>query len=257
MAHIQGEFPIVKASHGAMLDFTVHCPQLVQEAQAGQFVHIRVPGFTLRRPISICELDKAAGTLRILVDIRGEGTEELAKRKEGDLLDIMGPLGNGFELLDPSKKVVVVGGGIGVPPMLETAKHYGPNATAIVGFRNKDLQILTEDFAKAGCPVLLCTDDGSAGQKGLVTDLLRQRFAQEPVDIVYACGPKIMLKFVAQLCKEQGVRCQVSMEERMGCGVGACLVCACKTRREDGSETYSHVCKNGPVFDAERVVFDE
>ena len=110
---------------------------------------------------------------------------------------------------------------------------------------------------KAPRNVLLCTDDGTAGHHGLVTDMLKERIAQGPVDIVYACGPKIMLKFVAKMCQENGIRCQVSLEERMGCGVGACLVCACKTKKENGEETYSHVCKNGPVFEAEKVVFDE
>ena len=231
--------------------------KVAEYAKAGQFVHIRVPGFTLRRPISISEIDKDAGTLRILFDVRGEGTKELAKRKEGDMIDVMGPLGNGFDLLDKEKKAVVVGGGIGVPPMLQTAKHYGANATAIIGFRNKDLIVLEEDFKKHDVPVMLCTDDGTAGHHGLVTDMLKERIAQGPVDIVYACGPKIMLKFVAKMCQENGIRCQVSLEERMGCGVGACLVCACKTKKENGEETYSHVCKNGPVFEAEKVVFDE
>lgn len=257
MAHIQGEYPIIQVKEGAMVDYTILCPEMAQQAKAGQFVHIRVPGFTLRRPISICEVDKAAGTLRILFDIRGEGTKVLAGCKEGDLIDVMGPLGNGFDLLDPQKKAVVVGGGIGVPPMLETAKHYKENATAILGFRNKDLVVLTKDFEENRCPVMLCTDDGSLGHHGLVTDLLKKRIEEGPVDIVYACGPKIMLKFVAKMCQEHGIRCQVSLEERMGCGVGACLVCACKTKKENGEETYSHVCKNGPVFESEKVVFDE
>ena len=257
VAHIQGEYPIIEVNHGAMVDYTILCPEIARESKAGQFVHIRVPGFTLRRPISICEVNADKGTLRILFDIRGEGTRAMADMRVGDMIDIMGPLGNGFELLDPSKKAVVVGGGIGVPPMLQTAKHYGENATAIIGFRNKDLIVLEEDFKKQGNPVMLCTDDGTAGHHGLVTDLLKQRIEEGPVDIVYACGPKIMLKYVALTCKEHGIRCQVSLEERMGCGVGACLVCACKTRKENGEETYSHVCKNGPVFDAEKVVFDE
>lgn len=257
MGHIQGIYKITQVRQGAMIDYTIHCPEIASQAKAGQFVHIRVPGFTLRRPISICEVDREKGDLRILFDIRGEGTKELAKRTVGDDIDIMGPLGNGFDLLDRDKKAVVVGGGIGVPPMLETAKHYGANATAILGFRNKALVVLKEDFEQNGCQVMLCTDDGSAGHRGLVTDELKERIAQGQVDIVYACGPKVMLKFVAKMCQEHNIRCQVSLEERMGCGVGACLVCACKTKKENGEETYSHVCKNGPVFEAEKVVFDE
>ena len=226
-------------------------------SKAGQFVHVRVPGFTLRRPISICEVDKAAGTIRILFDIRGEGPKVLANTTEGELVDVMGPLGNGFTLLDSDKTAVVVGGGIGVPPMLQTAKSYGKNATAILGFRSADKIVLTDDFEAQQNRVMLCTDDGSAGHHGVVTDLLKQRFDEGKPDIVYACGPKVMLKFVAKLCAEYGVRCQVSLEERMACGVGACLGCATPIRRDDGSVTYLHVCKDGPVFDAERVVFDD
>ena len=151
----------------------------------------------------------------------------------------------------------MVGGGIGVPPMLQTAKHYAGNVTAILGFRDAGKIVLTQDFEKYGVRVMLATDDGSAGHHGLVTDLLRQRLEEEKPDIVYACGPKVMLKFVAQMCAQYGVRCEVSLEERMACGVGACLGCATPIRREDGSVTYLHVCKDGPVFDAERVVFDE
>ena len=163
----------------------------------------------------------------------------------------------GFALLEPQKKAVVVGGGIGVPPMLQTAKHYGSNATAILGFRDKDKIVLTEDFERSGIRVMLATDDGSAGHHGLVTDLLKVRLEEEKPDIVYACGPKVMLKFVAKMCAEYNVRCQVSLEERMACGVGACLGCATPIRRDDGSVTYLHVCKDGPVFEAERVVFDD
>ena len=104
MGHIQGIYKILEARQGAMVDYTIHCPQIAQQARAGQFVHIRVPGFTLRRPISICEVDKEKGTLRILFDIRGEGTRELAKAKAGDEIDVMGPLGNGFDLLEKDKK---------------------------------------------------------------------------------------------------------------------------------------------------------
>ena len=181
----------------------------------------------------------------------------MAQMEEGDLIDVMGPLGNGFALLEPQKKAVVVGGGIGVPPMLQTAKHYGSNATAILGFRDKDKIVLTEDFERSGIRVMLATDDGSAGHHGLVTDLLKVRLEEEKPDIVYACGPKVMLKFVARMCAEYNVRCQVSLEERMACGVGACLGCATPIRRDDGSVTYLHVCKDGPVFEAERVVFDD
>lgn len=130
-------------------------------------------------------------------------------------MDIMGPLGNGFALLEPDARAIVVGGGIGTPPMLETAKHYAENCTAILGFRDAAHVILDEDFDACGCDVRLATDDGSRGHHGFVTDLLRQRLTEESADIIYACGPKGMLKAVADLAAEFGVRCQVSLEERM------------------------------------------
>ena len=238
MEYLQGIYRISHVGTGSMCDFTIECPQLAQRSKAGQFVHIRLPGFTLRRPISICEVE--GDSLRILFDVRGEGTRVMAQLREGDSIDVMGPLGNGFTLLDSQKKAVVVGGGIGVPPMLQTAKHYAGNATAILGFRDAGKIVLTQDFEKYGARVMLATDDGSAGHHGLVTDLLRQRLEEEK-----------------QMCAQYGVRCEVSLEERMACGVGACLGCATPIRREDGSVTYLHVCKDGPVFDAERVVFDE
>ena len=137
--------------------------------------------------------------------------------------------------------------------MLELARRYGADASVILGFRTAAAVILEEDFARTGAQVILCTDDGSAGQKGFVTSALESQL--EGVDLICACGPLPMLKGIAALAQERGIPCQVSLEERMGCGVGACLVCACRTVR-DGQEIFSHVCKDGPVFDAEAVVFE-
>lgn len=234
-------------------DFIIDAKEMAEIAEAGQFVHLKVNGFTLRRPISICEIDKKQGTLRIVFEVRGEGTNELAKIREGEFVDVLGPLGRGFTLLEPTQKAIVVGGGIGVPPMVETAKHYGENGTAIIGFRSANVVILADDFAQNNNKVMLCTDDGTMGKKGFVTQALRKRLTEEQADIIYACGPHAMLKGVVELANEFGVRCEVSLEERMGCGVGACLVCACKTVK-NGEEYYAHVCKDGPVFPAEEVV---
>lgn len=258
MAYTLGKYTVTDKTKltASAYSFTVSCPDVAQLANAGQFVHIKVDGFTLRRPISICEIDKASGTIRLVFEVRGEGTNKLATLEKGDKIDILGPLGKGFALLDKAKKAVVVGGGIGVPPLLQAAKFYGENVTAIIGFRNKDAVILNDDFAKNGCKVVLCTDDGSAGEKGFVTAALAKLLTEEKVDIIYSCGPMAMLKAVAAEAEKAGVRCQVSLEERMGCGVGACLVCACKVKI-NGSEHYGHVCKDGPVFEAEEVCFDE
>lgn len=255
MSYIQGEYRILTKRNLAknIYDYVIEAKDMAELAQAGQFVHIRVQGFSLRRPISICEIDKEAGTIRIVFEVRGEGTAELAKLQEGQLIDLIGPLGKGFSLLDPSKKVIVIGGGIGVPPMLEVAKHYGSNATAIIGFRSANAVILAEDFQAKGAKLMLCTDDGTMGSKGFVTAALKHRLLEENADLICACGPHMMLKGIVELANEYHIPCEVSLEERMGCGVGACLVCACKTVK-NGEEYLAHVCKDGPVFKAEDVI---
>ena len=140
--------------------------------------------------------------------------------------------------------------------MVPIAEHFGSNAKVISGFRNASAVILQDDFAKTGAETILCTDDGSAGRKGFVTEALAEEIAKEKPDVIYACGPSVMLKKIVEIAKENGIKSQVSLEERMGCGIGACLVCVCRTIR-DGEEFYSHVCKDGPVFDGEEVNFDE
>ena len=213
----------------------------------GQFAHVYVPGKTLRRPISVC--DVSDGVLRLVYQVKGEGTKIMSQMQPGGTVDVLVPLGHGFTI-EKGRRYALIGGGIGVPHMLYTAKQcYDP--LIITGFRNESLVILQDDLRKAG-ETLLCTDDGTAGQKGFVTDLLRARI--DEVDGVCACGPTPMLKAVAAVCREFGKPCQVSLEERMGCGVGACLVCAVKVRK-NGEEIMQHVCKNGPVFNAEEVVF--
>lgn len=234
-----------------VFDLTVGAGKLAQAAQPGQFAHIYVPGKTLRRPISICEIDRAAGTLRFVFQIRGEGTAWLADVCSGDMLDILAPLGNGYSLGNTRQRAVFVGGGIGVPPLLEAAKAFGENATLLAGFRNEEGIILKEDFEKNGNRVLIATDDGSYGHHGLVTDLLDDL----DFDVIFACGPAPMLKSVCKAAAARGVPCQISLEERMACGIGACLGCACRLKK-DGREFYGHVCKDGPVFDYETVVWE-
>ncbi len=212
----------------------------------GQFAHVYVPGKTLRRPISVC--DASDGVLRLVYQVKGEGTRLMSQMKGGSV-DVLVPLGNGFDI-QKGRRYCLIGGGIGVPPMLYTAKQCD-DPLIITGFRNKSLVILQDDLRSQG-ETLLCTDDGTAGRQGFVTDLLRERINE--VDEVCACGPTPMLKAVAAVCKESGKPCRVSLEERMGCGVGACLVCAVKVRK-NGEEIMQHVCKDGPVFNAEEVVF--
>lgn len=253
--YTQGEYPIVSKKNLGKdtYDLTVAAEGIAKFSSAGQFVHIKINGFQLRRPISICEINRQEGTIRIVFEVRGEGTRELSKLNEGQMLDILGPLGRGFTMLPKDRKIIVVGGGIGVPPMYELARHYGANATAIIGFRTANAVILQEDFKAAGNDVMLCTDDGTMGAKGYVTLALKHRLMQEHADMIYACGPHVMLKGVVDLANEFSIPCEVSLEERMGCGVGACLGCACKTVK-DGKEYYAHVCKDGPVFPAQDVI---
>ncbi len=217
--------------------------------ECGQFAHIYVPSKTLRRPISVCDVEN--GVLRLVYQVKGEGTRLMSQMKKGCSVDVLAPLGNGFRL-EKGKRYCLIGGGIGVPPMLYTAKQT-KNPLVITGFRNSELVILQEDFEKAGAKPVLVTDDGSAGAKGFVTDVLREKI--DEVDEVCACGPIPMLKAVAQVCREFSKPCQISLEERMACGIGACLGCAVRVNK-NGEEIMQHVCKNGPVFNAEEVVFN-
>lgn len=217
----------------------------------GRFVHIKCgEGLLLRRPISICNWSPDRDLIRLVFEVRGEGTEWLSRRAVGESLDVIGPLGHGFQT-EEEGRYLLVGGGIGVPPMLGCAVHGGRGSVAVLGFRSARNVMLLEDFAKA-CDgnVRIATDDGTLGHHGFVDALVRQELEKDNhFTAVLACGPKPMLRSVARVAEEFGVPCQVSMEERMGCGVGACLVCACDMA--DGSR--KHVCKDGPVFDSKEV----
>jgi dihydroorotate dehydrogenase electron transfer subunit len=221
--------------------------ELADGAKPGQFVNLSCgDGLLLRRPISICEAGE--GKLRIVYQVKGEGTRYLAALQPGAAVDVLGPLGHGWEYPE-SGKVLVVGGGIGVPPMLYAAQAAPNGAVAAVGFRTAALQILGEDFAKIGCPVRVASDDGTVGYHGFVNELVKRELAADPsITCVMACGPRPMLKSVYLAAEEYHIPCQVSMEERMGCGVGACLVCACSVGGHN-----KHVCKDGPVFKGEEV----
>lgn len=231
-----------------IFDWTVENSELCALAKPGQFVNVKVPGKTLRRPISIC--DATENTLRLVFQVKGEGTRIMSQMKEGEEVEILAPLGNGFKI-EKGKSYCFIGGGIGTPPMLFSAKQ-AENPLVITGFRSKELVILQQDFKALGARTILTTDDGSAGRKGFVTDVLKEHL--NDIDRVCACGPAVMLKAVADVCRGR-VPCQVSLEERMGCGIGACLVCACRVQK-NGCEDYAHVCKDGPVFNAEEVVFN-
>ena len=233
---------------------TLEVGKMVEELglHAGQFLHVACGhSRLLRRPISVaCVLaDEPENTAALIFEVKGEGTRWLANRKVGDQVDVLGPLGNGFSV-EEGGRYLLVGGGIGTPPLLGYAEAFRENAVAVLGFRSADRVILEDRYREACKEVYLCTDDGSAGRHGFVDAQVRDILEKDKgFTAILACGPRPMLKSVAKVAAEYGVPCQVSMEERMACGVGACLGCA--IQMADG--TMRHVCKDGPVFDAREV----
>ena len=223
---------------------------IAEQAKPGQFVSVytRDGSKLLPRPISLCEIDKEKKALRLVYRVTGKntGTESFSKLHKNVTLEVLGPLGNGFPLDEAKgKRVFLMGGGIGVPPMLETMKQLDAEKTAILGYR--DELFLNDEFEKNG-KVYIATEDGSAGTKGNVMDAIREN--QLEADVIFACGPKPMLRAIKAYALEKGIPCWISMEERMACGVGACLGCVCQSTEVDG---HSHVhnkrvCKDGPVF---------
>ena len=211
----------------------------------GQFINIAIEGLYLRRPISVCCYEE--GSITIIYKVVGKGTVKMAAMQLGEQLDVLVGLGNGFDVEKArGRKVAVIGGGVGVPPMYDTArrlKRMGADVTAILGFSTKDVSFYIEKFEELGVPVMITTDDGTLGTKGFVTDALKA----SGCDYFMACGPTPMLRALHRT----GISGQLSFEERMGCGFGACMGCTCHTlvgtRR---------VCKDGPVFPTEEVTFE-
>jgi dihydroorotate dehydrogenase electron transfer subunit len=248
-------------------DLTLQTKEIAAAARAGQFVSVYCNDASrlLPRPISLCGFDSAKGTIRLVYRAAGKGTKELSALKTGDTVEVLGPLGNGFTVL-PGKSALLIGGGIGVPPMLQLAKDITdgtvmgldaadsaaiPQIQIVMGYRDAQTFLLDE-FKEAG-ETSVATENGSVGTKGNVLDAIREKEIR--ADVIYACGPKPMLRALAEYAAQNHMECFVSMEERMACGIGACLACVCKTKETDG---HSHVhntriCKEGPVFDAREV----
>lgn len=230
-------------AHG-IFDFTVEAPEIAAAAQCGQFLHIECGGDVfLRRPISICDTDD--NTVRFIFEIKGHGTELLAEKEPGDMINIMGPLGHGFELKPEYKKAIIIGGGIGVFPLYKLAKNI--EADVFLGFRSKDRVVMEDEFSAAARSVTVGTDDGSYGYAGYIAGAAEEFIDNNGADIIFACGPIPMLRAVKNIAEAHGIPCQISMEQRMGCGIGACLVCTCETGKE-GMDGQVRVCKDGPVF---------
>ena len=223
---------------------------LVSEmGEPGQFVHIRVSGGfdpLLRRPISISSINKEKGEFTVIYRAEGKGTSILSSKKTDDEVDVLGPLGNGFPISKEGKKAFLIGGGIGVPPLYELSKQLknaGVEPVHVLGFQSKEVVFYEEEFKALG-ETHIATVDGTAGVQGFVTHIIDKL----PKDIghYYACGPMPMLKAVSE--QLYGIEGFLSFEERMGCGIGACFACVCKTNKGKDGRDYVKVCSDGPVF---------
>lgn len=231
-------------------------PEKLTGKTCGKFVNISVGdgGHLLRRPIAICACDGDAVT--ICYQIKGEGTQLLSRRKEGDFLSALLPLGNGFSLAEKDKTVALVGGGVGIFPMVSVLRDYagtGKKFYSYIGFRNRAAVCLEEEIRALSYQAKIVTDDGSYGEKANAVSALFEDTKLRP-DVILACGPLPMLRALKNGLHERGsaTPCYVSLEERMGCGIGACLVCACK---KSGGNENVRVCKDGPVFHMDEVEF--
>ncbi|WP_423409980.1 dihydroorotate dehydrogenase electron transfer subunit [Heyndrickxia sp. MSNUG] len=221
----------------------------------GKFVHVKVADSfdpLLRRPISIAAIDKDNGTFTIIYRKQGKGTSLLAEKRAGERVDVLGPLGNGFPVNEARTggTAVLVGGGVGVPPMFELAKQLAQNGVSvisIIGFQSASAVFYEKELAKYG-EVYVATVDGSYGRQGYVTDILSEIHA----DIVFACGPTPMLRAIES--GQYAPEIYLSLEERMGCGIGACFACVCHTKEDPNGFSYKKVCSDGPVFAAGEVV---
>lgn len=234
----------------------LRAPEIAGQAMPGQFVSLYCQDSDrlLPRPISLCEIDREDGILRLVYRVVGTGTAEFSHLETGDKIRILGPLGNGFPLRtedcqedNKERRSIVVGGGIGIPPLLQLSKELENEVTVVVGYRNKDTFLLDE-FQEVADRVYVATEDGSLGTKGNVVDAIRENDIRG--DILYCCGPLPMLRGLKDWGLENETPVWVSMEERMACGIGACLACVCGSAKED-SHTKVHnkrVCKDGPVF---------
>lgn len=237
----------------------IRAKAIAETSVPGQFVSLYTKDRSklLPRPISLCETDREEGKIRIVYRVTGEdtGTAQFSKMEAGDQIPILGPLGNGFPIDGAKgKKVLLIGGGIGVPPMLELAKQlrsqHQIESRLVMGYREEPF--LTEEFRKNG-KLYIATEDGSVGTKGNVLDAISEN--KPEAELIYACGPTPMLRAVKTYAEEKKIACYISMEEKMACGIGACLACVCRTKERDAHSNVHNrrVCKDGPVFLASEV----
>lgn len=211
----------------------------------GQFVNIKLNGLYLRRPISVCDRD--GDRLTIIYKVVGKGTEQMSRMESGEELDILSGLGNGYDTSKSGERPLLLGGGVGVPPLYMLSKKLiseGKKVSVVLGFNKADEAFYEKEFCALGCDVTVTTADGSYGTKGFVTDALPTEYSY-----FYTCGPEPMLKAVYKATKTSG---QFSFEERMGCGFGACMGCSCKT-----VTGFKRICKDGPVLEKEEILWEK
>ena len=256
MKQIDAEILKIEPVAKDIFRLTLKAPDIAEAAAPGQFVMIRpVSGFDplLPRPFSLHDWSEKQGTIVILFRVVGKGTGILAQSRHGRKLQVVGPLGKGFDITS-AESVCLVGGGIGIAPLLGLAKRlpeadaYNEIAVLLGGASGEELAPLAECLDIPGLAVRLATDDGTLGHHGVVTDLMENHMTRDRDWLVLSCGPMPMLKAVAHLCRKNGWPCQVSLESVMACGMGVCLGCAVKSPAGNGHEGYLHVCKDGPVF---------
>lgn len=253
--NIKAEIIDKKILKDDIIKISIKSEEIAQSAKPGNFLEIRVSETIeplLRRPISIYNINKNEDIVEFIFQIKGKGTKILAEKNIGDKIDIIGPLGYGTFNIEAYKKVVVLGGGIGIFPLYELEKELKSDITTYLGFRNKEYVILEDEFKSVSNKVIITTDDGSYANSGLAIDYLKKDCLKEKPDIIFACGPLAMLRAIKKFAEENNILCQISLEEKMGCGIGACLGCAVKLI-QDGNEKFGHVCKQGPVFWANEV----
>lgn len=242
--------------------FIIKAPEIANVAKAGQFLEIQVSKtgeVFLRRPISIYNINKGKGEVEFIFQVKGKGTQILSNRKVGDTLNILGPLGNGAFSVKKYDKVAIIGGGIGTYPLYELAKELkeseSEKVTMYMGFRNKGLVTLEKEFEEVTDRVVITTDDGSYKEKGFALNVLKEDCAKEKPDMIFACGPLPMLKAVQEFANANDIKCEMSLEERMGCGIYACVGCNVRIVTENPDEVkYKYVCTNGPVFNSKEVI---
>ncbi len=237
---------------------TAEAPDIASCAKPGQFVHVACQKL-LRRPIGLMALHHP-GLIQLGIQIQGEGTAWLAERRPGDTLSVLGPLGSGFTL-DGFDRIITVGGGTGVFPLYfvqQICQERGIESFAVCGFRSRKESILRDEYEKLGCKTIFSSDAGDLdipGHAAKALEILLEQLPVSPETAILTCGPRPMMQSVAKIAGQYGYPCEVSLEERMACGIGVCLVCACKVRSEQRPFDYKRCCVDGPVFPAEEVIW--